>query len=138
MSMHQAENVAPIALAERPVGRAQRRRLTARLEPFDSYWQAPADVDKGYAKFAAYYRANYLPHLPADRDARILVLSCGPGYLVSLLHAGRLPECHRRRFGPGEGRACQAALVAVRDRRGVPVPRAEPGSRSTSSSPSRS
>jgi 2-polyprenyl-3-methyl-5-hydroxy-6-metoxy-1,4-benzoquinol methylase len=83
MSAHQADNVAPIALA---AGRAHRRKLTARLEPFDSYWQAPADVDKGYAKFAAYYRANYLPHLPADRDARILVLSCGPGYLVNLLH----------------------------------------------------
>ena len=61
------------------------RRLAARLEPFDSYWQAPADVDSGYAKFAAYYRANYLPHLPADRSTRILVVSCGPGYLVSLL-----------------------------------------------------
>jgi 2-polyprenyl-3-methyl-5-hydroxy-6-metoxy-1,4-benzoquinol methylase len=61
------------------------RQLAARLEPFDSYWQAPADVDAGYAKFAAYYRANYLPHLPADRAARILVVSCGPGYLVSLL-----------------------------------------------------
>ena len=62
-----------------------RRRLTARLEPFDSYWQAPADVDKGYAKFAAYYRTNYLPHIPTDHGCRILVLSCGPGYLVALL-----------------------------------------------------
>jgi SAM-dependent methyltransferase len=85
MSVHQAENVASLALAERSVGRHQKRRLTARLEPFDSYWQAPADVDKGYAKFAAYYRANYLPHLPANRGTRILVLSCGPGYLVNLL-----------------------------------------------------
>src|SRR5690606_11156665 len=42
------------------------RPLAARLEPFDSYWQAPADVDKGYASFARYYEANYLPHLPAD------------------------------------------------------------------------
>lgn len=61
------------------------RRLAARLEPFDSYWQAPADVDAGYAKFAAYYRANYLPHLPIDRSARILVVSCGAGYLIDLL-----------------------------------------------------
>jgi len=61
------------------------RQLAARLEPFDSYWQAPANVDKGYASFSAYYRANYLPHLPQDRNARILVVSCGPGYLVSLL-----------------------------------------------------
>lgn len=57
----------------------------ARIEPFDSYWQAPADVEKGYRSFAQYYRHNFLPHLPADKDARILVVSCGPGYLVSLL-----------------------------------------------------
>lgn len=65
--------------------RTQTHQLAARLEPFDSYWQAPADVESGYRKFAAYYRSNYLPHLPADRSARILVVSCGPGYLVSLL-----------------------------------------------------
>jgi SAM-dependent methyltransferase len=86
MSAHPADNVAPMAPAR--ADRATRtapRRLAARLEPFDSYWQAPADVEKGYARFAAYYRANYLPNLPADRDARILVVSCGPGYLVGLL-----------------------------------------------------
>src|ERR1700727_2386511 len=62
-----------------------RRKLAARLEPFDSYWQAPEDVDKGYRSFNAYYRANYLPQLPADRAPRIFVVSCRPGYLVRLL-----------------------------------------------------
>src|SRR3984885_7811100 len=62
-------------------------RLAARLEPFDSYWQAPEDVESGYKSFSAYYKANYLPHIPADRNARILVVSCGPGYLVDLLAA---------------------------------------------------
>jgi len=61
------------------------RRLAARIEPFDSYWQAPADVEKGYGSFTAYYRANYLARMPKDRDARILVVSCGPGYLVKML-----------------------------------------------------
>jgi len=60
-------------------------KLAARLEPFDSYWQAPADIESGYSSFSAYYRANYLAHLPDDRCARILVISCGPGYLVNLL-----------------------------------------------------
>src|ERR1044072_1719984 len=61
------------------------RRLAALLEPFDSYWQAPKDVEKGYESFAAYYRANYLPRLPKDLDASILVVSCGSGYLVHTL-----------------------------------------------------
>ncbi len=83
MSAQQAESVMTrVSSTDR---RSATRQLAARLEPFDSYWQAPADVDAGYAKFAAYYRANYLPHLPPDRTARILVVSCGPGYLVGLL-----------------------------------------------------
>ena len=61
--------------------------LAARLEPFDSYWQAPKDIEKGFDSFTAYYKANYLPHMPPDRNARILVVSCGPGYLVNMLHA---------------------------------------------------
>jgi len=59
--------------------------LSARLESFDSYWQAPADIEKGYASFYQYYKSNYLPHMPADASVRILVVSCGPGYLVNTL-----------------------------------------------------
>lgn len=62
-----------------------RTSLAARLEPFDSYWQAPDDIDKGYSSFYEYYRHNYLPRMPSDRAARILVVSCGPGYLVNML-----------------------------------------------------
>jgi len=29
-------------------------KLAARLEPFDSYWQAPQDVESGYKSFSAY------------------------------------------------------------------------------------
>ncbi len=61
------------------------RRLAARLEPFDSYWQAPEDVERGYRSFARYYEHNYVPHMPADKNAAILVVSCGPGYLVKTL-----------------------------------------------------
>jgi len=59
--------------------------LTARIEPFDSFWEAPTDVEKGYSRFGRFYRRNYLDHLPSDRSARILVISCGPGYFVHLL-----------------------------------------------------
>lgn len=59
--------------------------LTARMEPFDSFWEDPEDIEKGYRTFGQFYRHNYLPHVPDDRDARILVVSCGPGYFVHLL-----------------------------------------------------
>jgi SAM-dependent methyltransferase len=60
-------------------------RLSARLEPFDSYWQAPEDVEAGYRTFYQYYRYNLVPLLPEDKTPSILVVSCGPGYLVQLL-----------------------------------------------------
>jgi 2-polyprenyl-3-methyl-5-hydroxy-6-metoxy-1,4-benzoquinol methylase len=59
--------------------------LSARLESFDSYWQAPDDIEKGYSSFYEYYRQNYLPHIPDDKTCKILVISCGPGYLVETL-----------------------------------------------------
>lgn len=59
--------------------------LTARIEPFDSYWQAPDDIEAGYDSFAQYYLHNYLEHLPNNKNCDILVISCGPGYLVDLL-----------------------------------------------------
>lgn len=60
-------------------------QLSARLEPFDTYWQAPEDVESGFSSFYSYYRANYLPYMPGDKAASILVISCGPGYLVNML-----------------------------------------------------
>jgi len=65
---------------------AHRPKLSARLEAFDSYWQAPQDVEKGYRSFYQYYKHNFLRHVPADKTAKILVVSCGPGYLVNLLN----------------------------------------------------
>lgn len=59
--------------------------LAAKLEPFDSFWQAPDDIESGYSKFDAYYKANFLPLIPANRKVSILVVSCGPGYLVKTL-----------------------------------------------------
>lgn len=59
--------------------------LTAKMEPFDSFWEAPNDIEKGYSSFSKFYRRNYLKHLPTNRDASVLVISCGPGYFVKLL-----------------------------------------------------
>jgi 2-polyprenyl-3-methyl-5-hydroxy-6-metoxy-1,4-benzoquinol methylase len=60
--------------------------LTAKIEPFDSFWEAPEDIQKGYKSFYLFYKRNYLKHLPRDKDAQILVISCGPGYFVNLLN----------------------------------------------------
>ena len=45
--------------------------LAAQIEPFDSFWEAPEDVESGYKQFDAFYRHNYLRHIPADRQSRI-------------------------------------------------------------------
>lgn len=92
------------------------RRTAARLEPFDSYWQAPDDIESGYAKFAAYYRANVLPHMVAVRDKRILVVSCGAGYLLNLLRdegytnvVGIDSDPEKVAYGQRRGLACEVA-----------------------------
>lgn len=59
--------------------------LTAKIEPPDSFWEAPENIEKGYSSFDQYYKKNYLRYLPADKTARVLVVSCGPGYFVNAL-----------------------------------------------------
>jgi nucleoside-diphosphate-sugar epimerase/SAM-dependent methyltransferase len=59
--------------------------LAAQIEPFDTFWEAPSDVEKGFGKFAKFYKRNYLKLMPADRSARTLVISCGAGYMVELM-----------------------------------------------------
>jgi len=109
------------APARAPAGeagaRAPARALAARLEPFDSYWQAPQDVEKGFHSFTAYYRANYLPHMPEDKDASVLVVSCGPGYLVHMLRENG----YRRVLGIDS----DPAKLEVAARHGLPCERAE-------------
>ena len=63
----------------------RRRELTANIEPFDSFWEAPDDIEKGYRSFHLFYKHNYSRYFPKDKDARILCVSCGPGYGLSLL-----------------------------------------------------
>jgi SAM-dependent methyltransferase len=60
-------------------------KLTAKMEPFDSFWEAPEDLEKGYRTLYPFYKHNYLKHLPRDKEAEILVVSCGPGYFVNML-----------------------------------------------------
>ena len=61
-------------------------KLTARLEPFDSFWEAPDNVESGYNKFFKFYKHNYLKYIPHNKDINILVVSCGPGYFLKLLN----------------------------------------------------
>lgn len=126
----------PVKVIGRPAT-SSGRVLSARLEPFDSYWQAPEDVESGYASFAAYYRANYLPHMPEDRSANILVISCGPGYLVNVLNqagyknvTGIDSDASKVEYGRRKGLACEAAeafpfLAECKSRYDVIIPEQE-------------
>lgn len=60
--------------------------LTAKMEPFDSFWEEPKNIEKGYASFYQFYKKNYLPYIPKDKNSNILVVSCGFGYFVNLLN----------------------------------------------------
>jgi len=60
-------------------------KLSAKMESFDTFWEAPEDIEKGYNKFLKFYKRNYLQHIPKNRDINILILSCGPGYFANLL-----------------------------------------------------
>jgi SAM-dependent methyltransferase len=105
-------NVTPL----KPEQGLPRRALAARLEPFDSYWQAPKDIEGGFESFTAYYKANYLSHLPSNRDAKILVISCGPGYLLNALAEagyrnviGIDSDPSKVVYGQKRGLACESA-----------------------------
>ncbi len=62
--------------------------LAAQIEPFDSFWEGPENIESGYRSFSKFYRHNYATYLPEDKHADILVISCGPGYFVNLLKQG--------------------------------------------------
>jgi len=63
----------------------ENHKLSAKMEPFDSFWEGPDNVEKGYKNFYEFYKFNYLKYLPDNLNARILVISCGPGYFVDML-----------------------------------------------------
>lgn len=69
-----------------PAGLKVDTDLTAQIEPFDTFWEAPKDIEKGYAKFDQFYKHNYLKYIPDDKSSRILVISCGTGYMVNTLN----------------------------------------------------
>jgi 2-polyprenyl-3-methyl-5-hydroxy-6-metoxy-1,4-benzoquinol methylase len=56
------------------------------MEPFDSFWEGPENIEKGYNSFYKFYKHNYLKHVPENKNANILVISCGPGYFVETLN----------------------------------------------------
>jgi SAM-dependent methyltransferase len=60
--------------------------LAAQIEPFDTFWEGPENVEKGYTTLYAFYKHNYLKYMPADKDAKTLIISCGPGYFVDMLN----------------------------------------------------
>jgi 2-polyprenyl-3-methyl-5-hydroxy-6-metoxy-1,4-benzoquinol methylase len=101
-------------------------QLAARLEQFDSFWEGPDDIEKGYRTVVQFYRANYLGHMPSAPDARVLVISCGPGYFVKLLrdagytnvvgidsHPGKVAHAHQRGLPCHTGTAFETLRAAT-------------------------
>ncbi len=77
-------------------------QLTGKIEPFDSFWEGPDDVEKGYGTFYKFYKNNYLKHVPEDKKINILVISCGPGYFVNLLKVEGYDNVLGIDSGPGK------------------------------------
>ena len=63
--------------------------LAAQIEPFDSFWAGPQDIEKAYTRLYAFYPHNYVKHFPADRQARLLLTSCRPRHILHPLHRAR-------------------------------------------------
>ncbi len=60
--------------------------LSAQIEAFDTFWEGPEEVEKGYRTLYQFYKVNYLKYMPQNKDVRTLVISCGPGYFVDMLN----------------------------------------------------
>ena len=88
--------------------------LAAKIEPFDSFWEAPEDIERGYERFYRFYRRNYARHLPPERGARILAISSEPGYFAEFLR--------RHGYANVLGIDSSAEKVAWAERRGPPMP----------------
>ena len=66
--------------------------LAAQIEPFDTFWEGPENVEKGYKTLYQFYKQNYLKYMPANKEANTLVISCGPGYFVDMLNRQNIQE----------------------------------------------
>jgi 2-polyprenyl-3-methyl-5-hydroxy-6-metoxy-1,4-benzoquinol methylase len=60
--------------------------LAAQIEAFDTFWEGPENVEKGYTTLYTFYKHNYLKYLPSDKNVNTLVISCGPGYFVDMMN----------------------------------------------------
>jgi hypothetical protein len=38
--------------------------LTAKIEPFDSFWEALENIERGYSSYYKFYKRNYLKYIP--------------------------------------------------------------------------
>ena len=61
------------------------RTFQARHYPWSSFCEGIADIEQGYTYYPRLYKRNFGKHLPKRKDAKILVVSAGPGYFVDYL-----------------------------------------------------
>ena len=90
--------------------------LSAKVEPFDSFWEAPTNIEKGFKTFYNFYYHNYLNKFPTNKKAKILTISCGPGYLVHLLNQQGYSDVlgidsmeEKAKYAQGKNLNCKAA-----------------------------
>ena len=89
--------------------------LAAQIEAFDTFWEGPEDVEKGYKTLFTFYKYNYLHYLPENKNVKTLVISCGPGYFVDMMNRhgynnvlGIDSDPQKVKYGTDRGLNCKA------------------------------
>lgn len=77
-----------MATSEETVFSASKERYTLSgvYSPWTTFCEGMTDIEKGYSYYPRQYKRNYARHLPENKNARILVVSAGPGYFVLFLN----------------------------------------------------
>lgn len=72
--------------ADPPKSTGTGRRLRARYSPWTTFCEGIPDIEGGYEFYPKLYKRNYGPHLPHDKNSKLLIISAGPGYFVKFLN----------------------------------------------------
>ena len=60
-------------------------KLTAMYAPFTSFCEGPRNIEKGFKLFNLFHEKNLKKYMPQASNAKIVVVSSGPGYMQDSL-----------------------------------------------------